>query len=92
MNATLQCMLSIEELTRYFMDHKFTDFHEYTTVSNKNEYSRKLAEFFHSVYDSDLPEDKVLNPTMLKNLIRKRFIPIMQHDSHEFLMHLMSML
>ena len=37
MNATLQCMLSIEELTRYFMDHKFTDFHEYTTVSNKNE-------------------------------------------------------
>ena len=29
-----------------------------------------------------------MNPTGLKNLIRKKFFPSMQHDSHEFLMHM----
>lgn len=29
-----------------------------------------------------------MNPTGLKNKIRRHFTPMMQHDSHEFLMHI----
>ena len=34
----------------------------------------------------------MLNPTPLKNLIRRKFVPTMQHDSHEFFTHVLSML
>ena len=33
-----------------------------------------------------------MNPTGLKNMIRKKFYPTMEHDSHEFLIYLLSML
>ena len=90
MNATLQCMIPIVELRDYFLDSKYQRFVNDATVSNSNDYSRKFAEFFDQVYECDSKEELVLNPTMLKNLIRRRFTPIMQHDSHEFLMHLLS--
>lgn len=90
MNATLQCMIPIADLRDYFLDCKFQRFSNEATVSNSSDYSRKFAEFFEQVYGCDSKEELVLNPTMLKNLIRRRFTPIMQHDSHEFLMHLLS--
>ena len=42
------------------------------------------------VFKHDADTGHILNPTGLKNLIRKRFYPSMQHDSHEFLMHIIS--
>ena len=34
----------------------------------------------------------IMNPTGLKNLIRKKFFPTQQHDSHEFFMHIIGCL
>lgn len=44
------------------------------------------------VFQCDAKNEQILNPTGLKNLIRKKFYPTMQHDSHEFFVHLMSSL
>lgn len=45
-----------------------------------------------NAFKHDANTGHILNPTGLKNLIRKKFHPIMQHDSHEFLMHVIGQL
>ena len=42
--------------------------------------------------ECESPQEQVLNPVNLKNLIRKKFYPTQMHDSHEFLMHMISQL
>jgi len=49
-----------------------------------------MAEFFIDAFDYNAKQEAILNPTGLKNLIRKRFYPTMQHDSHEFFIHVLS--
>lgn len=44
------------------------------------------------MFQHDAKNETILNPTGLKNLIRKKFYPTMQHDSHEFFMHVLSQL
>jgi ubiquitin C-terminal hydrolase len=51
-----------------------------------------MAEFFSEVFQYDSKSETILNPTGLKNIIRKKFYPTMQHDSHEFFMHLVGTL
>jgi hypothetical protein len=51
-----------------------------------------MAEFYMEVFQCDSKNEQILNPTGLKNLIRKKFYPTMQHDSHEFFVHMMSSL
>ena len=92
MNACLQCLLPIDELRDYYINQEFRRFHETKTISNSNEYSRKIAEFFIDSFDYNAKQEVILNPTGLKNLIRKRFYPTMQHDSHEFFIHVLSQL
>lgn len=36
--------------------------------------------------------EEVVNPTGLKNLIREKFTPSKQHDSHEFFMYVIGSL
>jgi ubiquitin C-terminal hydrolase len=51
-----------------------------------------MSEFFQEVFMYDAKSEQILNPTGLKNIIRKKFYPTMQHDSHEFFMHLVGTL
>lgn len=53
MNACLQCLLPIDELRDYYINEEFKRFHETKTVSNSNEYSRKVAEFFRDAFEYD---------------------------------------
>ena len=92
MNACLQCFLTITELRDYYLNNEFKRFHNTTTLSNSNENSRKMGEFLVDVFGSSSKNEEILNPTGLKNLIRKKFYPTMQHDSHEFFMHIISSL
>jgi len=77
MNACLQCLLPITVLRDYYLNAEFKRFHHATTLSNSNEYSRKMAEFLSGVFAASGQEEEVLNPTGLKNLIRKKFYPTM---------------
>jgi|TARA_B110000285_G_C15124575_1_gene619340 ubiquitin C-terminal hydrolase len=56
---------------------EFKKFHNTTTLSNSNEYSRKMGEFLLDVFESNSQNEVILNPTGLKNLIRKKFYPTM---------------
>ena len=77
MNACLQCLLTIPELRDYYINNEFKRFHNTTTLSNSNEYSRKMSEFLVDVFSSSSQNEEILNPTGLKNLIRKKFYPTM---------------
>jgi len=92
MNACLQCLIPIEELRDYFINGEFSRYRNKNTLSNSNDYCKKFQEFLVQVYSADSDPPTYLNPTLLKNLVRKKFFPLMQHDSHEFLMHIMSQL
>lgn len=92
MNACLQCLIPIYEMRDYYLNAEYRRFHECTTLSDSNDYSRKFEEFYRDAYSYDSHQEKQLNPTGLKNLIRKKFYPTMQHDSHEFLMHVLGSL
>ena len=92
MNALLQCLLPIEELRDYYLTKTYERFGETRTVSKSFEYSDGLHDFFRTVFKYDAADRSWQNPTALKNLIRRKFVPTMQHDSHEFFTHVMSML
>lgn len=51
-----------------------------------------MTDFLEDVFRQSSENEEILNPTGLKNLIRKKFYPTMQHDSHEFFMHIISSL
>ena len=93
MNACLQCLLPIETMRDYFINQEYIRFKEQETVSNSFDYCSQFQNFYKECYTTEYSSSgNFLNPTGLKNLIRKKFLPIMQHDSHEFLMHLIGLL
>jgi len=65
--------MAINEMRDYFLDRGFKKFHETRTISNTNGHSRMMAEFYTDVFSCDAKSEMVLNPTGLKNLIRKKF-------------------
>lgn len=89
MNACLQCLLSIDSLRDYYINSEFTKFENIKTISNTTDYCDQVSNFYHDAFKANKSGDQVImNPTGLKNKIRRHFTPSMQHDSHEFLMHL----
>ena len=53
------------------------------------EFCSQFENFYSTVYSkSSKQKDWVVNPD-IKKLIRKKFDPIAQHDSHEFMVYLM---
>jgi ubiquitin C-terminal hydrolase len=92
MNACLQCLIAIDEFRDYYINDEWTKWRNTRTVSNSTDYSYNFTDFMNNVFKHDAETCHILNPTGLKNLIRKKFYPSMQHDSHEFLMHVMSSL
>ena len=92
MNACLQCLAAIEDLRDYYLDRKFKQFHDTKTVSHSNSYSRMMSEFYDEIFQYDQKMSKTLSLKTIKDCVRKKFTPTMQHDSHEFLMHLLSQL
>lgn len=90
MNACLQCLIPIETLRDYYMTCGFQKFYSTKTASNSNDYCRMFGEFYVEVFKYEKEDQTYFNPSGLKNIIRRHFYPMMQHDSHEFLMHILS--
>ena len=58
----------------------------HTKTSNYSKIDKQEA------YQSNSSYTSVYDPVGFKNLLNKKFTPIRQHDSHEFLMHIISTL
>lgn len=51
-------------------------------------YSNSFYLFYRAIYK----KQKVVELTYLKDIVSKKFYPVMQYDSHEFMMFLLSSL
>lgn len=92
MNAILQCLMPIEEMRDYYLGRNYKRFEQTRCISNSFDYSDGVSDFFREAFEYDARSQGILNPTQLKNLIRRQFYPTMQHDSHEFFIHVLSQL
>ena len=48
-----------------------------------------MAQFIQEAFTASKNDKSVLNPKALKKTVQMKFMPTLQHDSHEFLMHLL---
>ena len=90
MNACLQCLLPIKELRDHFLKQ---DYLEYEKLGERRlndfSYCNNFSKFYYSVFSKSSQEkDWVIRPE-LKRLVRRRFEPMAQHDSHEFMIYLL---
>ena len=93
MNACLQCFLPIEELRDHFIMQDYADvISKGTRLKNSFEYCNRFHDFFNIVYSKSSQSKRwVINPE-LKKVLRRKFDPILQHDSHEFMVFLFEQL
>ena len=92
MNACLQCLLPIDELRDYFIMQEYASFRNKKRIKNNFEYNNKFHEFFDIVFSKSSQSKRwVINPD-IKKVLRRKFDPIMQHDSHEFMVFLFEQL
>lgn len=63
-----------------------------TRTRNDFAFCNKFHDFFNVVFSKSSTDKRwVIKPT-LKQLLRRRFDPIQQHDSHEFMVYLLEQL
>ena len=93
MNACLQCLLPIDELRDHFIMQDYADvLQKGNRLKNNFEYCNRFHDFFNIVYSKSSSSKRwVINPE-LKKVLRRKFDPILQHDSHEFMVFLFEQL
>lgn len=94
MNACLQCLLPIDELRNHFLQQEYLGYKKRGVDRKRNnfDFCDKFNQFYSMVFTKSSKDKKwVLNPE-LKKIVRRSFDPLMQHDSHEFLVYLFEQL
>lgn len=81
--------MPIDQLRDHYLTQEYA---KYKTVSTKRDdfsYSNGLYLFYKSVFKS---KQQVIEIKFLKDTVARKFHPIMQHDSHEFMTFMFSSL
>ena len=94
MNACLQCLVPITELRDYYILQKYYDVANgggTTRTRNNFDFSNRIHDLLTTMWSKSSRRREVVRPT-LKTTLRRRFDPILQHDSHEFMVYLLEQL
>ena len=89
LNAFMQCLAPIIEMRDHYLLQKYALFKDIRTKRDDFNYSNGLYLFYKAMYRED---KKIVDVNYLKNIVIKRFHPILQHDSHEFMAYVLSSL
>lgn len=73
MNSVLQCFLAIDDLKNYYMNEQYTEYNKVKTVSNRQDYSSKFADFYQDVSKFQSTKKRYLNPKGIKSLVTSKF-------------------
>ena len=89
MNACLQCLLPIDPLRDHFINKDYLKFNPAQTKRQNFAFCQQFNAFYSLVFSKSSKQKQwVINPE-LRKLVRKKFDPITQHDSHEFMVYLL---
>lgn len=93
MNACLQCLLPIDELRDHFLMQDYADvLSKGPRLKNNFEYCNRFHDFFDKVFSKSSAAKKWTIKPELKQVLKRKFDPILQHDSHEFMVFLFEQL
>ena len=82
-------MLPIEPLRDYFIGQEYLRLQNNQMRKKNFEDCEKFNDFYATVFSKSSSTKKwVINPE-IKKLIRRKFDPVVQHDSHEFMVYLL---
>lgn len=82
--------MGIKELRYYFYYQEYESI-QYATYFQQKRFCHGVSKMFREMINLEEEFDH-LKPSFFHSLIEKRFSPHLQHDSHEFLMFLLSQL
>eukprot|EP00347_Sterkiella_histriomuscorum_P013357 403365027 len=85
LNAFMQCLVPLNEMRDHFLTQEYAKYKSVTTKRDDFSFSNGLYLFYKNVFRS---KNKTIEIKFLKDVVAKKFHPIMQHDSHEFMMFL----
>jgi len=85
----MQCLAPIMEMRDHYLLQKYAAFKDTRTKRDDFNFSNGLYLFYKAMYRED---KKIVDVNYLKNIVIKRFHPILQHDSHEFMAYVLSSL
>lgn len=77
MNACLQCLLPIDELRDYMLQEKYQQYNNTKCIDDHQDYLDNMKGFFEDAWKCEARDRVFINPTGLKNMIRKKFFPTM---------------
>lgn len=84
--------MPIEPLRDHFIVKNYLKQKNQTMRKKNFEYCHMFNEFYSTVFSKSSQTKKwVINPE-IKKLIRRKFDPVVQHDSHEFMVYLLEQL
>jgi len=90
MNACLQCLIPIHEMRDHYVNQTFKEALDKGIAKQRTRqmYSNTFHDFYVTVFSKSSEQKRwVLDPD-LKRLAARNFNPIVQHDSHEFMVFL----
>ena len=85
----MQCLVPVPQMRDHYLTQHYSKFKSVTTKMDDFNFSNGLYLFFKGVYKTN---QRVIEIKFLKDVVAKKFHPIMQHDSHEFMAYLLSSL
>ena len=85
MNSVLQCFVNLTPLREFYLGQQYADYKTIPTILDSFDFSNSLYLFYKTMWRQPLTGPGDLK--YLKEVVQKKFCPIMMHDGHEFLMY-----
>lgn len=85
----MQCLTPINEMRDHYLSQTYAKYKNVNTRRDDFSFSNGLYLFYKAAYRS---HQRVIEIQFLKDVVSKKFHPIMQHDSHEFMSYLLGSL
>lgn len=87
LNAFMQCLAPITQMRDHYLTQEYAKYKETRTKRDDFNFCNGLYLFYKAMYRS---ETQYIEIRHLKDTVAKKFHPILQHDSHEFMAYLLS--
>jgi ubiquitin C-terminal hydrolase len=78
MNACMQCLVPIDELRDHFLKQDYAKFKSVRTARDDFSFCNGFYLFYKGIFKL---KNKIVDPSNLRELVSRKFQPIMMHDS-----------
>ncbi len=88
MNAVLQCFANITPMREFYLNQTYSQYTKINTMRDSFDFSNSLYLFYKTIWK--VPQTGPGDLKYFKDVVQKKFCPILMHDCHEFLMYILA--